>query len=168
MNWFHDPFFYIVLLGICYVFVFSRFASKNEQELKAYLKNSDEVIFLPKVSVKHLQKFIGARRDWFKADAYFTPHSIFIFGGSIRFTLHAQYYFDRKSPPKKLVWLERSFLPIDKLFWEGDNLHICYVAPARHKARCTVILKNLKKRQEAVSIQNLFENLGITALATDC
>jgi hypothetical protein len=167
MNWFHDPFFYIILLAIGYVLVFSHFQNKNEREMKAYLKNSDEVIFLPNVSVKHLLKFIGTRRDWFKADVYFTPHSIFVFGG-LKMIIHAQYYFDKNSPPKKLVWLKRSFLPIDKLFWEGDNLHICYVAPARHKARCTVILKNLKKRQEAVSIQNLFEYVGITALATDC
>ena len=155
ITWLHDPFFYIVLLGIFYVIVFSRLEEKNETKLNAYLKNSDEVTFLPKVSVKHLQNLIGTRRGWFKADVYFTPHSIFVFGGSVKMTIHAQYYFDRTSPPEKLVWLKSNFIAIDKVFWDKNDLHICYVAPYWYKARCTTILKNVFEREETPSIQEL-------------
>ena len=161
-NWLQDPFFYLIILGFLYVCIFSYLENKNEQKLQEYLSDNDEVIYLPKVSVKHLQKFIGIRRDWFKADVYFTLDSIFVFGGGGRFTLHSQYYFNTKSPPEKQVWLKNSFLPVDKIFWDKNDLHICYLAPHWPNAKCTTILKDVSRRKEIQSIQqdlHIFANI---------
>ena len=153
-NWLQDPFFYLFLVGISSVIIFSYFENKNEQKLQEYLNESDEAVYLSKVSVKHLQKIIGIRRDWFKSDVYFTPHSIFVFGGGRRFTLHAQYYFNTKSPPEKLVWLKSGFLAVDKMFWDKNDLNICYLAPRWPNAKCTTILKDVSMRKEIKSIQD--------------
>lgn len=147
-NFFQDPFYVLFFLFFCIFIIFGRYQANNRKKIEDKFKN-EEALHLSNIWVTHLTKAIGTRRNWFQVDLIFTPDSIFVFGNSRKMTLHTQYYSRLSPPPKRLVLQKKSFIPVDEIKLEGDNLIIRYTSPHWHRAKGTLILKKITKREES-------------------